>query len=390
MLNSRFGPRNERLAGATTPLVPSRHFLRWRERSVLPFFPLTVLLAALLFIPSPMKAQGVSTDSPHGEGRDSSSPAFEQRDDSSTSPSLDPSPDRSPDPSLALNPDLELAWVNDVPIRVVDVRQQVRRVIGNRTVDPARVAELAEETLQVLIDRQLVLLFLERQGRAATEEDVTLALRNWEQRLAAVSEDPQEVYERHQTSSKRMRAALYWSISWQRMLETYLTDVNLERFFEQHQADHDGRRLRVAHIFWKVDDSNLAEKQAEADRIRSEIESDKLSFADAAEQHSQAPSAEEGGELGWIERHDPMPESFSRVAFQLKEGEVSHPVLTTLGLHLIQCLEIEPGTRQWTDIRPELERALSRYLFRWAASKERPEAVIRLGDAEDWAARLVP
>src|SRR5690606_5199313 len=129
------------------------------------------------------------------------------------------------------------------------------------------------------------------------------------------------------TTPERLRSSLYWTLSWQRMLDTYLTDVNLERFFDQHRADHDGRRLKVAHIFWEVNDANAAQFQDKAEQLRGEILSGKVTFADAARKHSQAPSSEDGGDLGWIERHDPMPESFSRVAFQLKQGELSAPVL---------------------------------------------------------------
>jgi parvulin-like peptidyl-prolyl isomerase len=72
-----------------------------------------------------------------------------------------------------------------------------------------------------------------------------------------------------------------------------------------------------------------------------------------------------------------MHESFSRAAFALKEQEVSPPVITPFGVHLIRCAEINPGQRTWQDARQALTAAVTRYLFDWAAEKERSKAEIK-------------
>ncbi|MCE9525651.1 MAG: peptidyl-prolyl cis-trans isomerase, partial [Planctomycetales bacterium] len=99
-------------------------------------------------------------------------------------------------------------------------------------------------------------------------------------------------------------------------------------------------------------------------------------FADAAKKHSQAPTAKDVGNIGTIRRHEPMPEDFSKAAFALKKGEVSPPVVSPFGVHLIQVQEIIPGRRTWEDCREELRPAVTLYLFRWIAEKQRKEAKI--------------
>lgn len=58
-------------------------------------------------------------------------------------------------------------------------------------------------------------------------------------------------------------------------------------------------------------------------------------FSQLAKDHSQGPSAPNGGDLGWVSRGDMVPE-FEAGALALRPGEVSMPVETQFGLHLIK------------------------------------------------------
>ena len=119
----------------------------------------------------------------------------------------------------------------------------------------------------------------------------------------------------------------------------------------------------------------------QAEQLRQSITGGKLAFADAAKQNSAGPSAKVGGDIGWIQRREPMPEAFSAAAFALQPGEVSPPVTTTFGVHLIQVQEVKPGTKTWQDAADQLRPAVTLYLFRWLADKERTAAKIeRTGD----------
>ena len=57
-------------------------------------------------------------------------------------------------------------------------------------------------------------------------------------------------------------------------------------------------------------------------------------FKQAARMYSKCPSASAGGDLGWFSKGDMVPE-FEKVAFSLPNGEVSQPVKTQFGWHLI-------------------------------------------------------
>ena len=117
------------------------------------------------------------------------------------------------------------------------------------------------------------------------------------------------------------------------------------------------------------------EKQAES--IRAEITSGKIDFAAAAEKYSAGPSSKQGGRLGKIGRHGPMDESFSRAAFELKAGEISPPVRSPFGVHLIRCDEVLPGTKKLSDLSRQIDDALAKELLQKLSDLERKDTPVK-------------
>lgn len=88
------------------------------------------------------------------------------------------------------------------------------------------------------------------------------------------------------------------------------------------------KEVRASHVLVKTED--------EAKKLREDINAGKISFEDAARQISLCTSGHEGGDLGFFKR-GVMVKPFEDAAFAMKEiGEVSEPVETQFGWHLIQ------------------------------------------------------
>ena len=89
------------------------------------------------------------------------------------------------------------------------------------------------------------------------------------------------------------------------------------------------REVRASHL--------LVATQAEAIALRDEIVAGRL-FEEAAQAVSKCPSGKNGGDLNFFGRGRMVPE-FDAVAFDLPVGEVSQPVKTQFGWHLLVVTE---------------------------------------------------
>ncbi len=268
-----------------------------------------------------------------------------------------------------------------------EVRRELRAAYGDEINVDQLPAATRQRAAQQVVDRRLVLQYLEEAKQAASAADVDYAIEQLRNELKAQGMTLTAYLKGGGWREEEFRQHLRWTFSWQRFLDRTLTEENLRKYFERHLPDFDGREVRVAHLLLKVEPDDEAGRKAalaEAGRILAEIQGGTLSFAEAVRKYSQAPTSAEGGELGFIRRHEPMPESFSKAALWLPKDQVSEPVVTNAGVHLIQCLEIRPGTRTWRESEQDLRRAVARYLFEWAAEKQR--AKVNVG----WNRNLAP
>jgi peptidyl-prolyl cis-trans isomerase D len=117
-------------------------------------------------------------------------------------------------------------------------------------------------------------------------------------------------------------------------------------YTENPAAYRSGEKVHARHLLVQVPKNapaaEVAAAKARAEAYRKEI-LDGKSFADVARANSDdASSKAEGGDLGWSERGVFVPE-FAQAAFNLKVGEVSLPVKTPFGWHLILVEEKQPA-----------------------------------------------
>jgi peptidyl-prolyl cis-trans isomerase SurA len=92
--------------------------------------------------------------------------------------------------------------------------------------------------------------------------------------------------------------------------------------------------------------------------LKRRIELGGESFADLARQYSDDASAAKGGDLGWLSPGDTVPE-FERAMDALKPGEISDPVRTPFGYHLINVI-----ARRDEDLSEERQRLMARQAIR--------------------------
>ena len=131
-----------------------------------------------------------------------------------------------------------------------------------------------------------------------------------------------------------------------------VTDDDAKTFFEQHPEQFvSGEQVSASHI--------LVESEDQANELLSKIRAGELTFEQAAEQYSKCPSSHNGGNLGEFGRGQMVPE-FDQACFSMEVGELSAPVKTQFGYHLIRLdgkKAAEP--MHFGDVREQLVRQLT-------------------------------
>jgi peptidyl-prolyl cis-trans isomerase SurA len=132
------------------------------------------------------------------------------------------------------------------------------------------------------------------------------------------------------------------------------------------------QQTRARHILIKVSQIvSAAEARRKMVELKSRLDNGAAKFEDLARLYSNDGSASKGGELGWIYPGDTVPE-FERAMNALKPGEVSQPVESPFGYHLIEVLE-----RKTEELSRERQRLAARQALREQKLEEAYEDWLR-------------
>ena len=158
-------------------------------------------------------------------------------------------------------------------------------------------------------------------------------------------------------------------------LESLLPRIQLDpaevrKFYEGQRGQFEVKEARrAAHILVSVDPGAGADARqkarAKAGGIYQQLVQKPASFAELARQHSQDPgSAASGGDLGLISRGamKDVPE-FEEALFKLKPGEISPPVESKLGFHIVRLTALQPAqVKSLEEVRAQIEIELRKQL----------------------------
>jgi peptidyl-prolyl cis-trans isomerase SurA len=124
-------------------------------------------------------------------------------------------------------------------------------------------------------------------------------------------------------------------------------------------------QTRARHILLRVSEiTPEADVLRRLTEIKQRAEAGTAQFADLARQYSVDGSASKGGDLGWLYQGDTVPE-FEKAMNQLKIAQISEPIRTQFGFHLIEVQE-----RRKDEASPERRRSQARQALREQRSEE--------------------
>lgn len=121
-------------------------------------------------------------------------------------------------------------------------------------------------------------------------------------------------------------------------------------------------QVKASHILILVDEKaspdEIKKAEAKINKILAKAKSGQ-DFAKLAEKYSEGPSKSKGGELGWFSRGS-MVKPFEEAAFKLKKGEISEPVRTRFGFHIIKIEDTRAaGQKSFDQVKSEIKSTIA-------------------------------
>jgi peptidyl-prolyl cis-trans isomerase SurA len=262
--------------------------------------------------------------------------------------------------------DRVIAIVGDSAITMSQVTERMFQLGQQLPTDSAELAGLQRQILEALVNEQLLL-------QAALEDTLIVVD---EDRIDGIVDEELENRTRQMGGQTQMQRALSqqgWTLPAyreylrnearkQNLQQQYLArqavtrraviieEAEMRAFFEGQQDALPERPATISFANIVLDaeptDSAKAAAKAEAERILDLIMEGE-DFEDLAERYSQDPGSRNlGGDLGWFRRGSGFVKEFEDAAFELRPGQVSIPIETQFGYHLIYVERVRGPERK--------------------------------------------
>jgi len=253
----------------------------------------------------------------------------------------------------------------------VITQSELDRIIRSRkeTGDPVDTAEDQWEILQQLIEEQLLIQEARKKGITVTDEELEFALKDIEKRnkipdraalKKAVAMDHMSWQQYVDNLKNQVMAIKLLGREVNAMVS--LSDEAIEAYYHDHPEIFGlPDRVKVKQILLRIpkNTSTQIEKQIreKAELIYTEAHSG-TDFIQLVQEYSEGREKKQDGDLGFFKKGDLTPKIDAEI-FRLKEGEITAPIRTPLGIHIFKIEKQEIGKmRPFETVKDKIKERL--------------------------------
>lgn len=238
------------------------------------------------------------------------------------------------------------ALVNDRPITTVDVRNRMRLIIASTGIQPSPEAleRIHQQALRSLIDESLQLQQAAEFELSIEQEEVDDALADIAARNGSTVDQVASELAQSGVDISTLRRQLEAEIAWQVMVNgrygqrIRVSNQQIEHALERIAASASQQQYYMAEILIEIPSAaQEQEAYARARTIMGQLQQG-APFQTVAAQFSDAPSAPDGGEVGWVLGGQLRPE-VEAVMRQMAPGTLSNPIRVPGGVMIVAVIE---------------------------------------------------
>lgn len=254
-----------------------------------------------------------------------------------------------------------IAKVNDYKISDYEFKAELTKVMQDMKIQQPT-PKAKKRALEQLIDAYLLIEKAKKADIKVTEDEIDERLLELE-----LDYDSAETFNQMLKVNNMTRTDLRNKIENEIMISKYCNccikeEINIP-FEKLEEVYHNNKkkfitreRIKASHILIK---GNSEESLKKIQKLRNQINS-KEDFKQAAKECSECPSACKEGDLGYFVRGK-MIRSFEKKAFSLDVDEISEPIKTSFGYHIIMVTDKKPSkTLKYEEVKDILAQRLKR------------------------------
>lgn len=259
--------------------------------------------------------------------------------------------------------------VDGEPLTYSDFRKFARVKLGrDPELQELTDGQISKESLEEFITEQLIRAEVKRMGIRVSEQDVDSYIQTVMQRSNLTSADLRAALQKEGVGMEEYQDQVRSQLERGELIErnvkkkVHITSEDLQRYYQANGGKYEiAGQVHLRHLMLAVTDGATAdEDQAVLARIL-ELRKEAVagaSFAKLAQENSEGAGAAEGGDIGWVDRSTLLDE-LADVAFKLSDGEISQPVRTSLGYHLVKMEGRKSGDAvAFDDVSAEIKKEL--------------------------------
>lgn len=230
-------------------------------------------------------------------------------------------------------------------------KSEVLDFLGQYAILPDRQQEVYEQAVNALINQELLANFLQQQNVSVTGPELDAEVAKLSEQLQQSGQGTlNSLLTEMGLTEMELKERMMTGLRWSKYLQSRADEATLRSYFEQNKDLFTGTAVKASHILARVepDASEGQEEQARQKlvELKQKIDAGELDFAVAADMYSEDPSNQEapdGGNIGYFGKRGQVVDAFADTAFALEVGEVSDPVETDYGYHLIKVTDRREG-----------------------------------------------
>lgn len=237
---------------------------------------------------------------------------------------------------------------------------------GRKRAVPRKLALRYRESLvKRIVEEELINQEAKRLGVAPTAEEMQAAL-DEHKKLFSSEEQFLSYMKSKDLTEQQVQETLLHNVLVKKLLQRakvgQVTEADVTAYYEKSKSKYEVKeQVRASHILIKLEQSATPEQvKAALDKATTAAERARKGedFAALAKTLSEGPTAPRGGDLGLFGRGR-MVKEFDDAVFAMKVGEVSNPVRTRFGWHVIKLMERqEARTRPLSEVKENIQRML--------------------------------